>query len=97
MAFPTDRRQIEFMVAGNYGDFRAAVAAVEEPHGLAIFAVEGQVRDVAGDDDVIGPRRGVEDRLEIAAAKDAPAPQPGVCPSGHALVEEHLAPVHALG
>jgi hypothetical protein len=96
-AFPADRRQIEVVVAGNDGDFRGAGTALEKPHGLSIFAVEGQVRDVAGDDEMIGPRRGVEVRLELAAAKHAPAPQPRVCPPGHALVEEHLAPVHALG
>ena len=91
-----DGRQVDVVVTGNHRHLRRARDSVEQPSRLLVLALEREVRDVTGDDDMIRAcRGGRQDREQVLATVHAAAAQDEICKTGDALVEKHFSPLHA--
>ncbi len=95
-ALTVDGRQVDVVVARHDAHLRRARHFVEQGARRFVLALERQVRDVAGDDDMVGLGDGSrQDGPQVVAAVHTAAVQEQVRVSGDALVEEHAPPLEA--
>ncbi len=89
--------QIDVVVSRHGRDLDGASDAVEDGARLLELALEREVGDVAGHDELIGlRRRSPEHRLEVVAPEHAAALPEEVRVTGDALVEEHPPPLEPV-
>jgi hypothetical protein len=90
--------KVDVVIAGDHGHVDAAGDLIEQGARAGELALEGEISDVAGDDEVIRlPRCALEHGLEIGAPVHPPSPADEVEVAGDPLVEEDGAPPGAVG
>ena len=87
---PMDRGEVDVVIARHDRDLRRPRGVDEQPDRLLVLALERQVRDVSGDDEVVGRGRGGgQHRQQVVAPIHARAGHQEVRVARDALVEEN--------
>ena len=98
VALALNARKINVVVARDDRHLDRARDGFDHPACFSVFGLQREIREVAGDHDVIGvvPGSG-EHCVEVIAPEHARATQEDVRIAGQALVEHDASPVHAGG
>ena len=88
--------QVDVVISRNDRHLDRARYLIDKASRFGKLTFEGEVRDVAGDDEVIGTASGFgKHGVEVIGAENARAAEKHVRVAGQPLVEEQASPFHA--
>jgi hypothetical protein len=93
---PVNRGKVDVVISRHDSRLAAPGGSVEQSAGLLVFALQRQVRDVAGHHQMVGRTgRRFENPQQVLPPVHPSAAKMNVRPAGDPLVQQHLTPADA--